>query len=554
MKKKMVVLLLAVCMLIGCQAVAEETSAPEETAAQEVAEDENVTEVLEQEVVSKQQESPKETEDKGEIPLEEGGEKEETAGQEASADEVTEEEATEPEADTQEEAVNTIILSEERKAQIESGLYAGVFSASPILLEEVTAYLDEKGIHYKGFYTGGERADMTLEDGTTLLFLETENQDMIPFGYELIMVNDTFNQWSFQENYYHAYDVTFDQYYYPELSERVWKEEEFNGFSRTELSIARNELFAKYGRIFEDPFLNQVFSVKNWYKPKYTAEEFDGRWKEFLTDIEEQNLQTIIACEKTWRWRGANQGTKEVKELISGSFIDLNGDGIEEQIVYEAKEEGSDGAQNGVNELSLIVKSNGGETRVSLGDVDGYLFHENCFATSMDGQKYFLMVMDYGPSADYVSFIYGYENGELVEAGRMASCTTSLKVYEDRILAPTETCHLQCQPVDFVYVLQDGKFVHQPSEYYVYRGNTVTALRDYSLFGEKGDAEPTIDLKEGEEVKILGGDLNEWVLLEKVDTGEQGWLKVNAQSNDVWISEEEKVSCHDAFDGLYFYG
>ena len=561
MKKKAIAILLLVCMITGCRVASAENTASGNVESEEntASEEENLSEEKSREEKAKVSEVDQEVEAENEDGENTETEAEGQADQDVAVQEESEKDdravQDEPKleefgqgndtAEQENEQVPEIILTEERQGQIETCLSTGDFSYSPITLGEVTTYLDEKGILYEGSYTGGERADMTLEDGTTLLFLETENQDGLPFGYELLMVNEMFNQWSFQENYLHCYDVIDDQYYYPELSERVWKEEEFNGFNRTDLSIARNELFAKHGRIFGDPFLSKVFEVKSWYEPKYTAEEFDSRQSEFLTDIENENLQTIIAYEKMWGWRGdTSQGRKEVTQLLSGSWLDLNGDGVKEQIVYEKIKNGVDGAWDGVDELNLIVKSGTGESCISLGDSDGYLFHENCFVTTMNETTHYLIVLDYGPSADYISFLYEYENGELVLAGQMASYSTDLKVYEDRILAPTETYHLQCQPVDYVYILQDGKFVHQPSEYYDYRGNTVTALRDIPLFAEKEDAEPSIELKKGEQVKILGGDLKEWVLLEKVDTGEQGWLKEN----------EEGFDSYGAFDGLYIYG
>lgn len=515
MDKRIFIILGLTGMLFGCQPVAEEEFVPSETASEESA--------FQEEAVIEEKEILAESTETAEIPSEEHKQQ--------------------------------IILTEERKQQIEACLLVGDFSASPVVLEEVAAYLDEKDVYYYGFYTGGERADIITDDGMMLLFLETENQDGLPFGYELIMVNDMFNQWSFQENYYHAYDVIDDQYYYPELSERVWTEEDLSGFSRTELSIARNELFAKYGRIFEDPFLNQVFGVKSWYEPKYTAEEFDSVWQNLLTEVEKKNLQTIISYEKMWGWRGnTGQGRKEVKQLLSGSWLDLDGDGIKEQIIYQIEEYAVDGAQSGAGELSLIVKSRRGEREVFLDGEDGYLFHENCYVTSMDDRNYFLIVLDHGLSADYVCTFFSYQNDELAKVGQMDTYASGLKVYEDKILASTETCHLQCQPVDFEYIYENGEFVHHPSEYYEYRGNTVTALRDFPLYAGKEDAEPSIMLEEGGQVKILGGDLQEWVLLEKADTGEQGWLKVTAFPDIVWISEEEGISCYDAFDGLYFYG
>ena len=521
--KQLLILLLATCLLMGCR---QETKMG--TSKEEYIED----------VVT-------------ETPVLKEDDREEIATEEVVAEEIATEEVVE-ELET-EEVTSGVVLTEERCSQIEAALTAGDFSGAPVILEEVTAYLEQLGIRYEGFYTARERVDIVLEDGTALLFLTTENQDMVPFGYELMMVNEWFNEWSFQENYYHAYDVNYDQYYYPELSERVWSEEDINGFNKTDLSIARNELFAKYGRVFEDPFLKNVFGVKSWYEPRYTAEEFGNLWQELLTDIEKENLRTILAYEEVRRWRGKEQGTGKVKELVSGSFIDLDGDSKKEQVTYESKKDMLY-EEWGTEEISVFVITKDNESTILLNGEDGYLFHEKCYLVSLDEKTHFLVVLDYGPSADYVSIFYRWNEEKLTEVGRMYAHTEDLKIYKEYILAPTETVHLQCQPVDYVYRWQGSEFVYEPSEYYEYRKNTVTALREFPLFAEKGDTEPFMCLEEGTQVKIMGGDLKEWVLLEVVNAGERGWLKVDENSN-IWIGEEQFISCYEnAFEGLYFYG
>lgn len=532
MKKRMVIAVLAVCMLMGCRKGEIQTDVG--------LGDQNTGQTSEM-----QSKYTEETQDSASYTA---GTDRNTAGE--TADPAAE--AGQNAGERTSKALESIVLTEEKKAQIEEALARGEFAYAPILLEEIMAYLEESGIRYEGCYTSAERVDMTLEDGTTLLFLETEDSDMISFGYELIMVNDHFNRWNFQENYHHCYDVCDDQYYYPELSERVFSEDEFNDFNRTDLSIARNELFARHGRSFADPFFKQVFAVKSWYEPTLSAAEFDSRRTEILTDIEEKNVQTIIACESARGFRKKDPEALEVRMLVSGSWIDLDGDGEKEQICCSGTDYEENGDEYGVAGVVLTVRSENGESRITLGEDDGYEFHDKCFITSMDGVHYCLILMDYGPSADYMSFLYSYEEGKLKETGRMACHARGLKVYEDKILAPTETYHLQCQPVDFVYVLQKGKFVYQPSEYYEYRGNTVTATRDFPLFATKEETQPSLMIGEGEKVKILGGDLENWVLVEKTDTAERGWLKVSRQT-EIWISDEEVCGSYEAFEGLYFY-
>ena len=60
------------------------------------------------------------------------------------------------------------------------------------------------------------------------------------------------------------------------------------------LRLARNELYARRGRIFDDETLQQYFESKSWYEPRYTKDEFREEW---FTDIELYNRDLIKAYE-----------------------------------------------------------------------------------------------------------------------------------------------------------------------------------------------------------------------------------------------------------------
>jgi hypothetical protein len=59
-----------------------------------------------------------------------------------------------------------------------------------------------------------------------------------------------------------------------------------------ELSIARNEIFARYGYIFKSEELKKHFNSFDWYRPIY--ENVDS----FLTDIEKWNIKKLLEIEK----------------------------------------------------------------------------------------------------------------------------------------------------------------------------------------------------------------------------------------------------------------
>jgi len=87
-------------------------------------------------------------------------------------------------------------------------------------------------------------------------------------------------------------------YQYAWLSSRVVIEADLSGKSGDELSIMRNSIFARHGRIFKESDLHSVFSQEPWYRPTYTSEEFkqllESNLKpQLISDLEIQNATYI---------------------------------------------------------------------------------------------------------------------------------------------------------------------------------------------------------------------------------------------------------------------
>ncbi len=51
-----------------------------------------------------------------------------------------------------------------------------------------------------------------------------------------------------------------------------------------------NEIFARYGRRFQEPELESYFNRQPWYQPRYAPDQFS---EDLLTPIEAQNVQYI---------------------------------------------------------------------------------------------------------------------------------------------------------------------------------------------------------------------------------------------------------------------
>ena len=67
--------------------------------------------------------------------------------------------------------------------------------------------------------------------------------------------------------------------------------------SNEDIFYARNEIFARHGRMFSDPNLQAYFNSKTWYNPIYSPAEFDSLPSP-LNDYEQKNVQLMLSIEQ----------------------------------------------------------------------------------------------------------------------------------------------------------------------------------------------------------------------------------------------------------------
>jgi hypothetical protein len=66
------------------------------------------------------------------------------------------------------------------------------------------------------------------------------------------------------------------------------------GKSEWECKIGRNEIFARKGKIFDDPELQAYFESCSWYEGKNSQYEYS----EYISEIEAYNVQLIREYEE----------------------------------------------------------------------------------------------------------------------------------------------------------------------------------------------------------------------------------------------------------------
>lgn len=86
----------------------------------------------------------------------------------------------------------------------------------------------------------------------------------------------------------------------PGSDSRYISESELEGFTKEECRIARNEIYARHGRMFDDESLQEYFNSLDWYSPSIAPDDFD---ESSLNDYERANLDLIISYETEQGYR-----------------------------------------------------------------------------------------------------------------------------------------------------------------------------------------------------------------------------------------------------------
>lgn len=138
-----------------------------------------------------------------------------------------------------------------------------------------------------------------------------------------------------------------NEYILPESSDRYLEKYELP-VTKSRLRIARNEIFARYGRIFKDKELQQYFESTSWYEPSVKPEEFN---ENVLNKFEKYNVALIAEAEK-------KAPDDSEKEIYFAGIYKAEGNGTVEMEEYSSPDETAHGINAG-----YIVFSGFGDER-----------------------------------------------------------------------------------------------------------------------------------------------------------------------------------------------
>ena len=84
-------------------------------------------------------------------------------------------------------------------------------------------------------------------------------------------------------------------YILPQSSSQVLTNSDISGLSLQQLNYAKNEIYARHGRKFDSPELQNYFNSKSWYHGTVNPSDFNNS---MLSDVEKKNAEFLSNAEK----------------------------------------------------------------------------------------------------------------------------------------------------------------------------------------------------------------------------------------------------------------
>ena len=328
-----------------------------------------------------------------------------------------------------------------------------------------------------------------------------------------------------------AQGVCYDaaQFMIPFSSIKAIDKENLINLSDNELWIARNEIYARHGKVFENTYLQSYFDSCSWYRAEEGKKEVP---ESELSEVERTNLEKIVTAEKAFALRYPYP-----KEYKTDTKVQecLTGTGAPNTISYTVTPKGDDflcmltidGTEYDLSKDIYMVSP---ETEVfyitNLAQLPGTDMEDE------DGLE--IAVLDYGPSCDLVTHFFKYD-GDLHYLGEIGGFP-----FKEQNSGRDGFNHqggvtgtVRSDLIETAYL--DGYWWYDSTEQKLtYMGNgmhryqyftTHELLVDLPLYQEASVDSDTVTMQAQKEVYFLKSDLQEWIYVRGKD-GTEGYIQV----------------------------
>lgn len=348
-----------------------------------------------------------------------------------------------------------------------------------------------------------------------------------------------------------------DAYILSESNSRLIEYTEILDFDTETLNLAKNEIYARHGYIFDTDSIAKHFQKCKWYIPSVKSSEFTDS---VFNQYEVQNIRLLEDYEKA-------SGYTYPLEVKNGKSvqIDLDGDGKLEKVSFKKKKRAQKDSSYDMNFIisvdGNVLKYQGSDsefTKLYVVDINtSDKAREICFETlepnDYIGSVYWqytdnhkLEQITYNNEGEYPTPCLSYEIRYLGD-GRV--------IFSDKCLAITQLV------VDYEFCLtEDGMFKYVDRVYKVgedftdflneSNGVIITLKKDLVMYQEHSKSSKKITVKP-QKLKIIAvyrADSEDYAYWTKIELEDKstGWVP---PFNQMDIQEMEKM-----FDGLHFWG
>ena len=397
--------------------------------------------------------------------------------------------------------------------------------------EELVAYTDEGVLYYML-----EPTDVTCyaEDEAILNEYDEMMQyvDWIAGSMEIVAENV-------------HYDVS--QYEIPTSSILLLEPYHLENLSNNELWIARNEIYARHGKVFQNEYLNSYFQSCSWYEAKADKTEITERE---LNEVEIANLKLIVAAEETYAKEHPYPKQYAVGEEIEVELRTGNG---KQRICYEVT---ADSDWDYSCTLTVDEKSYDLSDYVTMTTPVEDVFYITDIAYY--DEKLEIAVLDNGPSDDPVTYFFQYD-GKLHYVGEVQGFP--FEDYGNNFFdgftgqnSVIGTIQLDMIESAFVYTyywyntktgtLEPMERVR--SNYTWYDAHELYV--DIPVYYRPDTESPLLTLQAGQNVYFIATDCKEWIFV-RDSNGVEGYIQVkDGKILNIGLPAEE------VFSELYFFG
>ncbi|WP_455718199.1 YARHG domain-containing protein [Anaerosporobacter sp.] len=313
------------------------------------------------------------------------------------------------------------------------------------------------------------------------------------------------------------------EYILPMSSTKLYSIDYLTCFNTNQLWVARNEIFARHGRQFENVYLQQYFDSCSWYEGTSKNDKFDDS---VLNTIEKENLKAIKSAEQELE---KNQSYPKKYKIGQQIKVDLDGDGKKNVLEYQLKKGDSE------TDYKAYIIIDGTTFDIEDFDISHITPEESGFyITDLADFKAGLeiAILDYGRSDDLATHFFTY-NGKLERIGTISGFpfkeyggfdgfTNPLTVTGTIRADIIHTCYAQA---DWRYDVENNKLEFQDNGYYPIVEKSHELYVDLPVYYEMSEDSTTSVIKAQKEVFFVATDGKEWIEVKGKD-GTKGYMHV----------------------------